>query len=130
MFAEAFMLKVAAIDPVPEWLKDKKPKPERKQRRDLGLEFLEEGYQFMHSPTVEGLSTGAKVGLPVAAISAIASPKGARLRNAAVLGTLAGALAGLPAAIQQAYANKLEDAHIKYHLDRMKYKRGDDAPGK
>jgi hypothetical protein len=92
---------------------------------DKVLETARLGYLATHDPKLELLAEGSKMALPVGIIAALASPRGKRLKNALALGGLAGLGYGAPKAARQWYANKLEDAHIKYHLDRMGY-----VPGK
>jgi hypothetical protein len=73
-------------------------------------------YKLVHSPAAVGAVAGAKVGIPAAALAAIASPEGRRLPNAALVGLGIGAIVAAAAAGEKAYKNMLEKAHLMYHL--------------
>lgn len=91
------------------------PVPER--YNDLYEDSAVNYFKLVHSPWLSGAKAAIKVGLPVAAIAAIASPKLLRLRNAAGLGAIAGGIAGLSAFGEQQYSNMLEKAHLRFHLE-------------
>ena len=73
-------------------------------------------YQVSHSPILHGAASAAKYGLPAAARAALVSPKGFKGKNAAILGGLIGAVAGVSTAADKKYKNMLEKAHLQYHL--------------
>lgn len=73
-------------------------------------------YRLAHSPWLAGANSALKYGIPTAVITAIASPKNFKLRNAAALGSLVGGVAGLSSFGQQQYSNMLESAHLRYHI--------------
>ena len=86
-----------------------------------------------HNPLTRSIFTGGKwgigLGVPIGIIAAIAAKSGERAKKALLLGGGVGASAALIAgglkARTQIYTNKVDDAHMNYHLDRMGY-----VPGK
>jgi hypothetical protein len=91
--------------------------PSPLEPKDMYENSAKDFYQLTHSPWLAGAKSAVKYGLPVAAVAALASPKGKKQLAAAALGSLVGGLAGIGSYSQQKYDNMTERAHLRYHLE-------------